>query len=367
MHAGARSGIVGAGFIGQVHARAVRNAGGLLAAVFDASPEAPESVAARIGAARGAGTAEELIHSPDVDVVHVCTPNHTHAAIVRLALAAGKHVICEKPLATTLEDAEELVGLAEAAGVVCAVPFAYRYYPTIREARARLASGDLGQIHLIHGSYLQDWLAGARDQNWRVDPALGGASRTFADIGVHWCDLIEFTTGHRITSLVAKLKTAIPERIVDGTAQAVTTEDAAMIMFETDRGAVGTLVTSQITQGRKNRLWFSIDAAEASLSFDQELPETVWMGRRDGVELLQRGASLLSADAGRLSVVPAGHPQGFQDCFNGLVADVYSAINGEPAPGLPTFADGHRAAVLTVAVLASAKSGTWVEVPEERA
>lgn len=359
---GVRSGIIGAGFIGQVHARAVRSAGGVLAAVADASGEPPDALAARTGAERGETSAEALIGSPDIDVVHVCTPNHTHAGLVRAALAAGKHVICEKPLATTVQDAADLVALAAQAGVVCAVPFAYRYYPVVREARARLAAGAYGQVHLIHGSYLQDWLASAADQNWRVDPALGGASRTFADIGVHWCDLVEFTTGHRITELSATLKTAIPERFVGGQPQPVTTEDAASLVFRTDRGAIGSLVVSQVSPGRKNRLWFSLDAEAASLSFDQESPETLWVGSRDGVQLLQRGASLTDADAQRLSVVPAGHPQGFQDCFNGLVGDVYSAITGRAVAGMPTFADGLRAARLTAAVLASAATGGWVEV-----
>src|SRR5665648_666900 len=197
---GLRSGIIGLGFIGEVHARAVRAAGGTLVAVADASPVDVEESARQLGAAWGAASAEELVTSPDVDVVHICTPNHLHATFVRMALSAGKHVICEKPLATSRADAAELVELARAAGVVAAVPFIYRYYPTVREARARVASGASGPIHLIHGSYLQDWLSTAKDQNWRVDPTLGGASRTFGDIGVHWCDLVEFATGQRITA-----------------------------------------------------------------------------------------------------------------------------------------------------------------------
>lgn len=229
---GLRSGIIGAGFIGEVHARAVRQAGGILSVVADSSPESHGHVAARMGASWATTSPEELIASDDVDVVHICTPNHTHARLARAVIAAGKHVVCEKPLATTVEDAAALVELAAAAGVVCAVPFAYRYYPTVREARARLAAGGLGQVHLIHGSYLQDWLATARDHNWRLDPALGGASRAFADIGVHWCDLVEFTTGHRFTALAARQKTAIPERLIDGRAEPVTTEDAATLVFE---------------------------------------------------------------------------------------------------------------------------------------
>ena len=359
-----RSGIIGLGFIGEVHARAVRAAGGTLVAVADATADGIEDSAQRLGAERGAASAEELVTSPDVDVVHICTPNHLHAPLARLALEAGKHVICEKPLATTAADAAELVQLARVAGVVAAVPFIYRYYPTVREARARVASGAGGPVHLVHGSYLQDWLSTAKDQNWRVDPAIGGASRTFADIGVHWCDLVEFATGHRIVSLAANFVTAVPERTSSGDGavpQHVATEDAATLIFETDRGAIGSLVVSQVTPGRKNRLWISIDGAETSMAFDQELPETLWIGGRDETTLVHRGAVGLSEDAQRLSVLPAGHPQGYQECFNGFVADVYAAVGGAVPRGLPLFEDGLRAARLTEAVLDSVRSRSWVE------
>jgi len=360
---GLRSGIIGLGFVGAVHARAVAAAGGTLAAVAHTSHAGGAGgAAARLGAAWGAPSAQALIESPDVDVVHICTPNHLHAPLAEAAIAAGKHVICEKPLATSSGDAARLVAAAGAAGVVTGVPFVYRYYPTVREARARIASGTAGPVHLIHGSYLQDWLSTAEDTNWRVDPALGGASRTFADIGVHWCDLVEFATGHRIVALAAQVTTAVPERRSGGVARAVTTEDAATVLFRTDRGAIGSLVASQITPGRKNRLWFSLDAANASFAFDQELPETLWVGGREATTLLQRGAGTAAAEAQRYSVLPPGHPQGYQDCFNGLVADVYAAAAGDRPAGMPTFADGLRAARLTEAVLASARAGTWVEV-----
>ena len=304
--------------------------------------------------------------SPDVDVVHICTPNHLHAPFARMALSRGKHVICEKPLATTSADAAELVELARSAGVVAAVPFIYRYYPTVRESRARVASGASGPIHLIHGSYLQDWLSTAKDHNWRVDPILGGASRAFADIGVHWCDLVEFATGHRITALAARQITAVPGRVngagVLTPTQQVATEDAATLIFETDRGAIGSLVVSQVTPGRKNRLWFSLDGAKTSMVFDQELPETLWVGSRENTTLIPRGSSGLSEDAQRLSVLPAGHPQGYQECFNGLVSDVYAAIAGNAPEGLPRFEDGLRATELTDAVLASAASRAWIEI-----
>ena len=237
-------------------------------------------------------------------------------------------------------------------GVVAAVPFVYRFYPSVRRARARIADGTSGRPYLMHGSYLQDWLAVPTDSDWRVDPERGGPSRAFADIGVHWCDLIEFVTGHRITRLSARTIVAIPER----GGRRVTTEDAALLIFETDRGSAGTLTVSQVSVGRKNRLWFSIDAAAESMSFDQENPETLWVGGLDENRLLTRGG----ADA--YSVLPPGHPQGYQGCFDAFVADTYRAIEGTVPDGLPTFADGVRAAHLTEAVLTSARSERWVDV-----
>jgi predicted dehydrogenase len=352
-----RAGIVGAGFMGTVHARAIRQAGGVVARAVGSTPESARAAADRLGAESVTATVEDLLAADDVDVVHICTPNATHAPLVRAAIAAGKHVVCEKPLAVTPAEAEELVQLASQAGLTATVPFVYRFYPTVREARARVLDGTTGQVRLLHGSYLQDWLADDTDDNWRVDAAAGGPSRAFADIGVHWCDLIEFVSGHRIVRLTARTAIAVPTR--DG--RPVATEDAAVVLFETDRGAVGNVTVSQVTHGRKNRLWFSVDGASESLSFDQENPELLWIGGREVNRQFLRG-SAGSPAAARYSTLPAGHPQGYQDCFDAFVADTYAALDGEVPDGLPTFADGLRAARITAAVLESADSHAWVEL-----
>lgn len=360
-----RSGIIGTGFMGSVHAHAVRASGGVVSVVAGRNPDTAHAAARSLGAGYAAESPEELIASADVDVVHICTPNATHADLARKAIAAGKAVICEKPLATTLQDAIELNELAERAGTVTAVPFVYRFYPAVRETRARLAAGEAGRLWLLHGSYLQDWLAGADTNNWRVDPGQGGPSRAFGDIGVHWCDLMEFTTGHRITRLVAKTARAFEQREDAGGLSAVGTEDGASVLFETDLGATGSLVVSQVTPGRKNRLWFSFDGTEASFSFNQEQPDTLWVGGTRSNTLIPSGPDTLSTDAGRrYARLPAGHPQGYQDSFNALIADVYSAVEGRTPDGLPTFSDGLRAARITDAVLASASRGDWVDVPD---
>jgi predicted dehydrogenase len=358
-----RAGLIGAGFIGGVHAHGIRASGAELALVADSTPERGADAARRFGARGSAKSADELIASDEVDVVHVCTPNATHAALAEKVIAAGKSVVCEKPLATSVADADRLSDAARRSGTVAAVPFVYRYYPTVREVRALIAQGDAGRIWLMHGSYLQDWLAG-HSTNWRVDAAQGGGSRAFGDIGVHWCDLMEFATAHRITRLVARVTKAYDERPSPDGMRPVDTEDGATLLFETDRGASGALVISQVALGRKNRLWFSFDGIDASYVFDQELPDSLWIGGQRQNRVVPRGPDTLESTQGHnYSRLPAGHPQGYQDCFNAFIADVYATVAGECPDGLPTFADGRRAAVLTEAVLNSAKDEAWIDVP----
>jgi predicted dehydrogenase len=359
-----RAGIIGTGFMGAVHSRAVRAAGSTVSAVAGSSRASGEAAAAGLGAQAVAESPEALIARDDVDVIHICTPNATHADFARKAIAAGKAVICEKPLATSVEDAKELTYLAEQAGVVTAVPFVYRFYPAVREARDRIRSGEAGRLWLLHGSYLQDWLAGAEAANWRVDSQLGGASRAFGDIGVHWCDLMEFTTGHRITRIMARTSRAHEQRETGGTLSSVATEDGATLLFDTDKGATGSLVVSQVSPGRKNRLWFSFDGTEASLSFNQERPDTLHIGRTDSSSDIPVGPQTLSTPGGRrYAMLPPGHPQGYQDSFNAFVADTYAAVRDQEPEGLPTFRDGLRAALLTDALVTSAAQQSWVSVP----
>jgi len=349
-----RAAVVGAGFMGRVHAESARRAGGRVVAVTAGRPVGVHAAAA-VGADRAYPDLDALLSEAGIDVLHVCTPNSAHAEIAHAALSAGIHVICEKPLATNEADAVDLV--AAAGDRVAVVPFVYRFHPMVREMRARLTSGEAGIVSSITGSYLQDWLADAGDNDWRVDPVLGGPSRAFADIGSHWCDLAEFTTGDRIARLSAQT-VVVHER------RGTPTEDIATVHFATKSGVVGTLVVSQVAAGRKNRLHLEVSGTEASFGFDQENPERLWVGRRGGNTVLLRDPETLSPQAARYARLPAGHAQGYQDCFDAFVADTYRAVRGEdPAEGLPTFSDGLRAVRITEAVLRSASSGgSWTEV-----
>ena len=385
-----RAGIAGAGMVAAVHADAIRRAGASVVGVAASTPERSKAAAPRVGAGRAFDSAEELAVSDEIDVLHVCTPNALHGPLVRAALSAGKHVVCEKPLSLTGADSDALVELAASTGLVNAVPLVYRYHPMTVEARERVRRDELGPIRLIHGHYLQDWLARPEDNNWRVDPAVGGASRAFADIGSHWCDLVEWISGHRISELTAATQTVLPQRSAAGRETftgsgdesapesaetervAVTTEDAVQVLFRTDLGATGALVVSQVSPGRKNRLWFEIDGAERSVSYDGEDPESLLLGGRDRTEIVRRDA--LSVQANRINAVPAGHPWGYRDCFAAFTADVYAAIRdprafaevaktaAQAAPAFPTFADAARTAHITDAVMASAAHRSWIEV-----
>ena len=353
-----RAGILGTGFMARVHAQAVASSGNTVVGVVGSSWESSTRFAQGLPAGRGLADLDELL-ALEPDVVHVCTPNALHREQAERILAAGVSVIVEKPLATTAADAAAVVGRRHLARVA-AVPFIYRYYPLVREIRERIRRAPKNRLWLLHGSYLQDWLAGVTDTNWRVDPATGGASRAFGDIGVHWCDLMEFVTGQRIVSLSATTGNAFTR--AGGAAQNAT-EDGAIVSFTTDAGAIGSLVVSQASAGRGNRLWFSFDGPDESYEFDQERPETVWVGSRSESRLLQRDPAKAAAAPPGATPLPVGHPQGYQQCFNDFVLDAYRAVQGGESPDLPTVMDGLRASLLTEAVLESAASGATVPVP----
>jgi predicted dehydrogenase len=356
-----RAGLIGGGFMGEVHSRALRAQGATVVGIASSSAASAALAAARLGITTAHPDVESLLADDSIDVIHVLTPNSTHHALAAAAIEAGKHVVCEKPLATTVEDAAELTAAAARSGVVAAVPFVYRFHPLVRELRDRVATGATGRLLSVQGSYLQDWLLEQSDDNWRVDAREGGESRAFADIGSHLCDLLEFSAGERIVRLSASTRTVHPARA--STAH-VMTEDLVGVLAELAGGAVVSLLVSQVAPGRKNGLVLDLHGDRESLRFAQERPDELWIGRRRGSELLLRDGLQLHPDAERLSVLPAGHPLGYQDAFTAFVGDVISSIRGSTPEGLPVFADGLRAARLTAAVLDSAHRGEWVDTAE---
>jgi predicted dehydrogenase len=372
-----RVAILGAGMIGEVHRRAALLAGADLVGVMASTPDRSRAVASAWQVERAFASIDEVAES-DVDLVHICTPNASHVPYAIQLMEAGKHVLCEKPLGVSLDDALNAAAVAASTGVVNTMPFAYRFHPMVREMRARVQGEEFGAVNLMHGSYLQDWLLNPQATSWRVDPAAGGPSRAFGDIGSHWCDLVEWVTGDRIADLVSTTSITVKQRPAataasfsaaasDGPLMDVTTEDTALIMFRTAKDIAGSAVISQLSAGRKNRLWVEVDGMHQSAVFDQELPEQLWIGADAATQLLVRDPNQGSAEQRRLATLPAGHAQGYAQCFESYVADSYAAVdahlgNGEVPEGLPTFADGARAAAICDAMLASASSREWVHV-----
>lgn len=363
--------ILGAGMIAEIHRRGALLAGAELVGVMASSPERSRDVARTWDTAPLLSL--EQLQELKPDVVHVCSPNAQHQLQTLASLAAGAHVICEKPIAIDVRGAEQMYTRACNADRIATVPFVYRFHPLVRELRARVIKGDFGPWQLLHGSYLQDWMTSPLASSWRVDSKEGGPSRAFADIGSHWCDLMEFVTGERIASVCAATAITVAERpsgsaasfgtASGGNLKRVETEDVAAVLFRTHTGVLGSLNVSQVSAGRKNRLWFEFDGQARSAVFDQEQPETVWLGGVTGSELLYRDPTVGAADARRLSSLPAGHAQGYGHCFEHFIADTYRAVEGEIPEGLPTFADGLRSARIVAAVVESAQSGRWVGVP----
>lgn len=372
--------VIGSGFIGTVHIEALRRLGVQVRGLLGSSPERGAASAKRVGVARAYASLDELLEDDGVEVVHVTSPNHLHHPQVRRILDAGRHVVCEKPLAMTSDESAELVGLAAASGRVNAVNFNIRFYPLNQHVHEVVAGGAIGEVRLVSGHYFQDWLLLESDWNWRLDPALGGALRAVGDIGSHWLDLMAFTTGLQITEVMADLATFIPvrrqptgpvetfsvERSAETVERDISTEDTATILVRFDNGARGTVAISQLSAGRKNSLEYEIDGSLGALAWDSEQPDQLWIGHREAPnEILIRNPALMGSAGQAAAALPGGHVEGFADTFRALFRAVYAEVGaGGPSdrPAYPTFADGHDEMLVGDAVAASSRAGRWVTV-----
>jgi predicted dehydrogenase len=371
-----RAGVVGTGFIGVVHVDALRRIGVEVAGVVGSSVER----AAAKGIAPAYPSYEALLEDASVDVVHLTTPNDLHYTQAKQALAAGKHVVCEKPLAMTSEQSEELVDLAGRSGLVHCTNFNIRFYPIVQEARERVRAGELGEVWNVHGGYLQDWLATPEDWNWRLEPERGGELRAVGDIGSHWMDLAQFVSGSPITEIFADLATTIPVRRrpvgevetfstaadVARVDAPMSTEDLAHILVRFESGAHGSCVLSQVSFGRKNAVRIEVDGSRGTLAWDGERHEELWLGSRErGNEVVQRHPQLMHPGAAARTHLPVGHAEGFADTFRELYRAVYADVargGPSPEPDYPTFRDGHVENVLCDAVARSNREGAWVRL-----
>jgi predicted dehydrogenase len=375
-------GVAGTGFIGPAHIEGLRRNGITVLGLAEETSDLARQKAALLGVPRCYGSLAEMLADPDIDIVHLATPNHLHHPHAKAVLLAGKHVVCEKPLSMTSEQSGELVKLAAEKKLVNAINFNIRMYPLAQQARSMVQSGELGDLFILQGSYLQDWLLLPTDWNWRLEPQYGGTLRAVGDIGSHWLDLLTFITGLHVEEVYADFKTfhpirkkpakpvetytgklLTPEDYID---QPIHTEDYATVILHYENGVRGVLTVSQVSSGRKNRLFYEISGSKSSLGWDSERPNELWIGHRsEPNQVLMKDPSLLSPEARAVSSYPGGHNEGFPDTFKQLYGKVYDYIFAgdlSKTPDFPTFADGHYEMLLCEAIEKSAREKSWVKV-----
>jgi predicted dehydrogenase len=371
--------IFGIGFMGRVHVEALRRLGTVeVVGVAGRTAESAREFATAHAIDRSTADYRELLSDPEIEAVHICSPNALHFPMAQAALQANKHVLCEKPLASTVAEALAMAALAAEKNLANCTLYNIRSYPQVQNIRRMREDGDFGEIYAVQGTYSQDWLLYDTDWNWRIE---SGPSRTFADIGTHWCDLAEHVTGLRFTSLCADLQTFHTKRKKPkGPVQtfsgkllrpseydevAITTEDFGAIAFRMGDTTRGALTVSQVAAGRKNRLFFEIFGSKASAAWNAEQPDELWLGHRNSPnELIVKDPTLLRGQAQGFADLPGGHSEGYDDTFKQTFRRFYRTVADRSAPvEYPTFADGIRQMRILDAVVASSKQQAWVKVP----
>jgi predicted dehydrogenase len=376
-----KTAVFGTGFMGRVHTEGIRRLGNVdVVAIAASSEEKARKFADEVSVAGSTGDYRSLLKDPTLDAVHICTPNALHFPMAMAALEAGKNVLCEKPLATTVEEARKLVAAAKQNALANCTFHNLRYYPMVQQIRRLRESGELGEIYAVQGTYSQDWLLYDTDWNWRVDPTANGRSRAFADIGTHWCDMVEHITGLRIASLCADLQTFHKTRKrPKGSVETFTgkttrpaefeevpidTEDFAAVLLRLGERTRGAFTVSQISAGRKNRLFMEIYGSEGSAAWDQEKPDELWLGRRNEPNrILVKDPSLMLESARSYADLPGGHSEGYDDTFKQVFRRFYKTVADPNAPvEYPQFADGLRQLEILDKVLESSSARAWVDV-----
>ncbi len=377
-----KAAVAGMGFIGAAHVEALRRLNNVEVTAICGSERSIGGKSKELGIENCCSDFSEILKNPEIDAVHICTPNYLHYQMAKDALNAGKHVICEKPLTTTKEEAEELVALAKEKGLIHATNFNIRFYPLMHQLKAMVDKGDLGKIFSVNGSYLQDWLFYDTDYNWRLEPDKSGETRAIGDIGSHWMDLIEFVTGLRVTEVFADFATFHPIRkkplkpveTYSGMALKpedyqdvpINTEDYATVMMRFENGARGVMTVSQVFAGKKNCLSFEVAGSKKSASWVSEKPNEIWIGRRDTAnESLLKEPSILYPEASAVVSYPGGHNEGFPDTFKQNFIKIYKAIEEKQTGGkaeYPTFEAGLREIILCEKIVESNRNGAWVKL-----
>ena len=374
--------VAGLGFIGPAHIEALRRLPNVeVVAVSDVNEDDARQKANQLGVAHSYGDFQQLLQHEGVACVHICTPNFLHYEMAKAALQAGKHVVVEKPLATTSQEGEELVSLAKESGLVNAIHFNLRYYPLVRQMRAMREKNELGDVYSVIGTYLQDWLYYDTDYNWRLEPDQSGESRAIADIGSHLLDLVEYISGLTITEVLADFSTVHQQRKKplkavetysgmtlkpeDYEDVPISTEDHANVLLRFDNGNKGVATVSQVSAGRKNQLKLEISGSKETLAWCSESPNEVWIGKRDTHNgVLMRDPGLVHESARSAITFPGGHNEGFPDTSKQMFKEVYAAVEAgkQSTDTYATFADGLRELILCEKIIESNKKQAWVKV-----
>jgi predicted dehydrogenase len=376
-------GLIGTGYIGMVHLEMLRRiASADVMAVADSNEKLGRAAAEKLGVPKVYRSGEELINDRDIEVVHNCAPNNVHFDLNKQAIESGKDVLSEKPLSLTSKESAELVRLADRHKTLTAIDFCYRYYPVVQEAAARVRRGDLGEVRAFMGHFLQDWLFYDSDYSWRLDPSVAGAANVIADLGSHFCDLVQFVTGRKIVEVMAELHTCIPRRKkpkagvlafstqVGGEYEAVDIklDDYASLFLRLDNGARGNFTTCQVAAGRKVDLELQVFGTKESYAWSHVHPNALWVGHREkGNEVFYESSQLQAEDTRKYAALPTGHPMGYHDAVYNLFRDYYEALaakrEGKPfTVRFPDFHTGHEAMCVLGAAVESHKAGRWVKV-----
>jgi len=380
-----KTAVIGSGFMGSTHIEALKRIGGVeVTAIVSKEKDQAQILAERYSIPQVFENWEDVFKENDIEVIHNCTPNIFHYEINKAAIKNNKHIISEKPLTISAQQSSELLELLRKHNVVNAVNFNYRFYPLIRHLHS-VFEKEIGNVFLVHGHYLQDWLFYDTDYNWRLETSISGESRAIADIGSHWCDLIQFVTGLKISKVFADLSTihqvrkkpAVSSETFKGKEESkssetsdekISTEDAGSVLFALENGAKGVFTVSQVSAGRKNHFWFEIDGNKKAVAWNQENPNELWIGHREKAnEILIKDPALLSAEGRKFAHYPGGHPEGYPDGPKNLFMSVYDFIREgknplKDKPDFPTFMDGHQENKIVEAILKSNKEQKWVEL-----
>lgn len=374
-----KAAVIGAGFIGAVHVEMLRRLGNVSVVALCDAVDADKK-AASMHIANAYSDYKKMIDEQKPDAIHICTPNHTHYDIAKYAIEKGVNFICEKPFTTTVEQAKELVSLAREKKVVGAVNFHNRLYPMPNEMHQMIKKGEVGDLFSVHGGYIQDWLMYDTDYSWRLEKGQVGKTRAIADIGSHWMDLVEFVTGEKIRRVNAAFRTVYPVRkkpmgkvetfqtLTDVSYEEIPidTEDEAVVMFELEKGAIGTAIVSMVFAGKKNTTTLSIAGSKKSLEWSSESLNDLWIGHRDKPnEIMTKDASLMHKETAGLASYPSGHIEGFPDAFKNVFRQFYDSFDKEGDYEFARLEDGLREMILSDCIFESAMNKTWVDVESQ--